>query len=72
MGYPGPLNWQSDNVLPVVYEESLSYYEVMCKILNYFNSINERFKDIKYEDEPLKVEVVPESYLKVEEDTAAN
>ena len=46
MGYPGPLNWQSDNVLPVVYEESLSYYEVMCKILNYFNSINEAISEI--------------------------
>lgn len=38
------------NVLPVVYEDSLSYYEVLCKVVNYINNLiktdQELFDDI--------------------------
>mgnify|MGYP007115367810 CR=1 FL=1 len=34
------------NVLPVVYDESLSYYEVLCKVVTYINSLIESDKQI--------------------------
>lgn len=27
------------SVLPIVYDESLSYYEVLCKVVNYINNL---------------------------------
>lgn len=38
------------SVLPVVYDDSLSYYEVLCKVVEYINNLiatdNEIFEDI--------------------------
>lgn len=31
-------NYWCQKVLPLVYDESLSYYEVLCKVVNYINS----------------------------------
>lgn len=34
------------SVLPVVYDDSLSYYEVLCKVVNYINNLIETNKEI--------------------------
>lgn len=44
-------------VLPLVYDDSLSYYEVLCKVVQYINNIIDSENDvIKYVDE-LKAEL---------------
>ena len=44
-------------VLPLVYDDSLSYYEVLCKVVNYINNlIGTNNEIIKYVDE-LKAEL---------------
>ena len=44
-------------VLPLVYDDSLSYYEVLCKVVNYINNlIGTSNEIIKYVDE-LKAEL---------------
>lgn len=44
-------------VLPLVYDDSLSYYEVLCKVVNYINNlISTNNEIIKYVDE-LKAEL---------------
>ena len=47
MSYPKPLHWWTDNVLPLVYDESLSYYEVMNKIVTYINGITQDTVELK-------------------------
>lgn len=32
-------------VLPLVYDDSLSYYEILCKVVNYINNLIENDKD---------------------------
>lgn len=44
-------------VLPLVYDESLSYYEVLCKIVDYVNSAIEDDKQIIAELDELKAEL---------------
>ena len=34
---PFPPNWQCVKVLPTVYDDSLSYYEQLCKLTNKMN-----------------------------------
>ena len=36
-------------VLPLVYDDSLSYYEILCKVVNYINNLIDTDKDI-FED----------------------
>lgn len=36
-------------VLPLVYDDSLSYYEILCKIVKYINSIIENQKELSNE-----------------------
>lgn len=55
-----PLNhfrFWCQKVLPLVYDDSLSYYEVLCKVVNYINNlINTNNQIIEYVDE-LKAEL---------------
>lgn len=44
-------------VLPLVYDESLSYYEVLCKIVKYINDIIANEKELSDEFLELKREV---------------
>lgn len=43
--YRGPINWWVQGVIPVVFDSSLSYYEVLAKLTNYvtgiMNDVNE-------------------------------
>lgn len=41
-------------VLPLVYDDSLSYYEVLCKVVNYINQLIDNDKIIYSELESLK------------------
>lgn len=41
-------------VLPLVYDESLSYYEVLCKVVDYINKLIEEDKLIYSEIDDLK------------------
>ena len=53
-------------VLPLVYDDSLSYYEILCKVVNYINNIIDNEKEITEEIESLKAE------LKVVQEWIAN
>lgn len=44
-------------VLPLVYDDSLSYYEILCKVVNYINNIIDNEKEITEEVESLKAEL---------------
>lgn len=44
-------------VLPLVYDDSLSYYEILCKVVNYINNIIDNEKEITAEIEILKREL---------------
>ena len=44
-------------VLPLVYDESLSYYEVLCKVVEYINKLIETDKGIIDEVDELKSEM---------------
>lgn len=44
-------------VLPLVYDDSLSYYEVLCKIVKYINDIIDNEKELSDEFIELKKEV---------------
>lgn len=44
-------------VLPLVYEDSLSYYEVLCKIVDYINNMIENQKEFSDELNKLKSEL---------------
>ena len=42
-GYSGqePLKYWCQKVLPLSYDDSLSYYELLCKVIDYLNHANE-------------------------------
>ena len=42
-------------VLPLVYDDELSYYEVICKCVDYINNLIENDKAISNDVEQLKV-----------------
>jgi len=42
------------NVLPLVYDESLSYYEVLCKVVDYINKLIDADKEIFSDLDELK------------------
>lgn len=44
-------------VLPLVYDESLSYYEILCKVVNYINNLIDQDKIIGNELNDLKKEL---------------
>ena len=44
-------------VLPLVYDESLSYYEVLCKVVEYINNLIDNNKIILSELDELKREL---------------
>lgn len=39
--YLKPLRYWCHNILPLVYDESLSYYELLCKVINKVNDVVE-------------------------------
>ena len=45
-------------VLPLVYEESLSYYEILCKVVKYINDLIASDKEIIEEVDKLKADMV--------------
>lgn len=44
-------------VLPLVYDDSLSYYEVLCKVVKYLNNLIENDKMVIEELDELKTEL---------------
>ena len=44
-------------VLPLVYDDSLSYYEVLCKVVQYINDIIDEDKEIVDDIEELRQEL---------------
>lgn len=45
------------SVLPLVYDDSLSYYEVLCKVVEYINNLIDTDKDIYEELDALKADM---------------
>ena len=48
-GYTGqqPLRFYCQKVLPLVYDDSLSYYEMLCKLLGQINALFEDVQQVK-------------------------
>ena len=44
-------------VIPLVYDDSLSYYEVLCKVVKYINELIESDKEIVDEIDKLKADM---------------
>ncbi len=44
-------------VLPLVYDDSLSYYEVLCKVVDYINNLIETDKEIISELDKMQVSI---------------
>lgn len=44
-------------VLPLVYDESLSYYEILCKVVDYINNLIENQKEFDVELDELNSEL---------------
>lgn len=44
-------------VLPLVYDDSLSYYELLCKVVNYINGLIDSEKEISEDVEVLQKEL---------------
>lgn len=44
-------------VLPLVYDDSLSYYELLCKVVNYINGLIDSGKEISEDVEVLQKEL---------------
>ena len=44
-------------VLPLVYDDSLSYYEVLCKVVDYINKLIEQDKEFGNEIEGIKNDI---------------
>ena len=53
----GQLMFWCQKILPLVYDDSLSYYEVLCKIVKYINDIIGNEKELSDEFIELKKEV---------------
>ena len=45
------------SVLPLVYDDSLSYYEVLCKVVHYINDLIDSDKEIVKDIDELKAEL---------------
>lgn len=58
-------NFWCQSVLPLVYDQSLSYYEVLCKVVDYINKLIESDNQIIENVEQLKQEMtVVEKWIK--------
>lgn len=56
-------NFWCHKVLPLVYDDSLSYYEVLCKVVKYINDLIEQDKIITDELEALRADMEKVEYL---------
>lgn len=45
----GSFRFWCQHVLPLVYDDSLSYYELLCKLVNYLNDLVQNVDDIYYQ-----------------------
>lgn len=54
------------SVLPIVYDDSLSYYEVLCKVVKYINELIDSDKEIINDIDELRAD------LKIVQDWIAN
>lgn len=50
-------NFWCQKVLPLVYDESLSYYEVLCKVVDYLNKMLDDVKGVTEEYDELRKEL---------------
>ena len=55
---PNTFRFWCQKVLPLVYDDSLSYYELLCKVVDYLNKIIEDNKEEIAEIEKIKIELV--------------
>ena len=60
MGYKNldTFKFWCQKVLPLVYDDSLSYYEILCKVVDYINNMIENQKEFSNELAGLKSELV--------------
>ena len=49
-----PLKYWCQKVLPLSYDVSLSYYELLCKLVDYINHANEDILSLQNEVEELR------------------
>ena len=52
-----PFRFWCQKVLPLVYDDSLSYYEILCKVVDYINNMIENQKEFSDELAELKSEL---------------
>ena len=52
-----PFKFWCQKVLPLVYADSLSYYEILCKVVDYINNMIENQKEFSDELAELKSEL---------------
>ena len=52
-----PFLFWCQKVLPLVYDESLSYYEVLCKVVDYINKLIEQDKVFATDIDSMRAEV---------------
>ena len=59
MAYKNLVNFRfwCQKVLPLVYDDSLSYYEILCKVVDYINNMIENQKEFSNELNELKSEL---------------
>ena len=57
MTYFKHFNFWCQKVLPLVYDESLSYYEVLCKVVDYLNHMLDDVNNIVKDYDELKKEL---------------
>lgn len=59
------------SVLPLVYDDSLSYYEVLCKVVNYINKLIDSDKEIIDDIDALKDDIkIVEEWINKHNDTS--
>ena len=49
-----PLKYWCQKVLPLSYDDSISYYELLCKLVDYINHANEDILNLQNEIEELR------------------
>ena len=52
-----PFRFWCQKVLPLVYDDSLSYYEVLCKVVDYINKLIETDRELISDVEALKADM---------------
>ena len=58
-----PFRFWCQKVLPLVYDNSLSYYEILCKVVDYLNKLIEDDTELVNELEQLKEALAEVEYL---------